>query len=69
MPPRTPQLKAEHLKDMAWECEMLAGAVSDPGARLDLLTLAQSFERVAEMAQWQSGLRQGRVPLRSDRNP
>jgi hypothetical protein len=69
MPPRGEHLRAEHLRDMAWECQTLAGVVSDPGARLDLLTLAQRFERLAEMAQWQPGLPQGRAPVRSDRNP
>jgi hypothetical protein len=67
MPPRTPQLKAEHLKDMAWECGMLAGVVSDPGARLDLLVLAQRFERLAEASQWRPGLPEGSAVVRSQR--
>jgi hypothetical protein len=69
MLPRGQNLGAEHLRDMAWECQMLAGVVSDPGARVDLLTLAQRFERLAEMSQRPPGLPQGRATVRSDRNP
>ena len=44
------QVRAEHLRDMSWECRLLAAGVGDPGVRVDLLVLAQRFERLADMA-------------------
>jgi hypothetical protein len=52
MPPRREHQRAEHLKDMAWECRMLAGVTRDRDARSDLLLLAQRFEGLADVSQW-----------------
>ena len=52
MPPRREHQRAEHLKDMAWECRLLAGVTRDRDARFDLLLLAQRFEGLADVSQW-----------------
>ena len=64
MPARPKHRRAEHLRDMAWECRMLAGAATDPETRLDLFLLAQRFERLAEMSLWSPGLLEAKPPLR-----
>jgi hypothetical protein len=60
--------RAEHLRDMAWECQRLAGAVSDPGVRLDLLSLAARFERLAEESRGNAGWSAAGTAARSRRN-
>ena len=44
MPSRT-----QHLKDMAQACRQLAAATADPAVRLDLLLVAEKFERLIHM--------------------
>jgi hypothetical protein len=39
--------RSEYLRDMAWECRQLAGAMVDRGVRLDLLLMAEKFELLA----------------------
>jgi len=39
--------RSQHLRDMAWECRQLAGAMVDRGVRLDLLLIAEKFELLA----------------------
>jgi hypothetical protein len=64
-PPHREHQRAEHLKDMAWECRLLAGVTRDRDARYDLLLLAQGFERLADVSQWAPGLHERGAPARS----
>ena len=41
----------DHLREMARQCRQLAEAVTDPGARLQLLITAEQFERLALLPQ------------------
>ena len=52
---RAHERRAEHLGDMAWECRRLAAVVSDAAVRLDLLSLAARFERLAEESRGDAG--------------
>lgn len=38
---------AEHLRDLAWECQALAETVHKESTRLELLLAAERFERLA----------------------
>jgi hypothetical protein len=69
MPPRREHPRAEHLRDLAWECQMLAGFAEDRGVRLDLLVLAQRFERLADIAQAEPWLPGVGTPARSTHRP
>ena len=40
---------AEQLREMAWECRMLATALRDEVTRGDLLLVAERFERLARI--------------------
>ena len=40
---------AEHLRDLATECRVLAEAVQDESTRRDLLLVAERFERLARV--------------------
>jgi hypothetical protein len=56
--------RSEYLRDMAWECRQLAGAVSDPGVRLDLLFMAEKFELLAQArdSEWGNKLPETTTP-------
>ena len=60
MPSRT-----EHLKDMAGACRQLAAATADPAVRLDLLLVAEKFERLTHMREWGTALPETSTPARS----
>jgi hypothetical protein len=56
--------RSEHLKDMAWECRQLASVTSDRGVRLDLLLVAEKFERLAQArdSEWGTKLPETSTP-------
>jgi len=60
MPSRT-----QHLKDMARACRQLAAATVDPAVRLDLLLVAEKFERLTHMREWGATLPESGAPARS----
>jgi hypothetical protein len=60
MPSRT-----QHLKDMAQACRQLAAATADPAVRLDLLLVAEKFERLIHMREWATALPETSTPAPS----
>ena len=44
---------AEHLRDLAAECRVAADTVHDEAVRLELLSVAQRFERLARVREQQ----------------
>jgi hypothetical protein len=60
MPSRT-----EHLKDMARACRQLAAATADPAVRLDLLLVAEKFDRLIHMREWGTALPESSPPVPS----
>ena len=51
---------------MAWECRQLAAATHDHTAQFDLLEMAEQFERLAQMHEWE--VLEPKIPVRSNQD-
>ena len=63
LPPRGELLvppSAQHLRNLAWECQQLVSATGDVSTRRELLLIAGRFERLAEARE------KRRAPARSN---